>query len=59
MIVIAGVLAERIRRKREGYMPAPTSSYDRSNGMSRVPPEQLFSSLGQGRHGVEKQGTML
>lgn len=59
ILVIAGVLAERIRRKREGYMPAPTSSYDRNNGMSRIPPEQLFSSLGQGRSGVEKQGTML
>ncbi|ESZ99572.1 hypothetical protein SBOR_0045 [Sclerotinia borealis F-4128] len=49
LLVIAGVLAERIRRKREGYMPAPTNSYDRNNGMSRIPPQQLFSSLGQGR----------
>lgn len=59
LLVIAGVLAERIRRRREGYVPAPTSSYDRSTGMSRVPPEQLFSSLGQGRSGVEKRGMVL
>ncbi|KAF7952779.1 hypothetical protein EAE96_006005 [Botrytis aclada] len=54
LIVVAGVLAERIRRKREGYMPAPTNSYDRNNGMSRIPPQQLFSSLGQGRTAAEK-----
>ncbi|KAB8299198.1 hypothetical protein EYC80_001294 [Monilinia laxa] len=54
LLVVAGVLAERIRRKREGYMPAPTNSYDRNSGMSRIPPQQLFSSLGQGRAGAEK-----
>ncbi|KAH6675609.1 cortical protein marker for cell polarity-domain-containing protein [Halenospora varia] len=58
-MVVAGVIAERIRRKREGYIPAPTNSYDRSAGMSRVPPEQLFGSLGQSRVGVEKQSTMI
>ncbi len=59
LIVVAGVVAERIRRKREGYIPAPTASFDRGNGISRVPPEQLFSSLGQSRMGVEKQGNMI
>ncbi|TEY33292.1 hypothetical protein BOTCAL_0685g00030 [Botryotinia calthae] len=54
LLVVAGVLAERIRRKREGYMPAPTNSYDQNNGMSRIPPQQLFSSLGQGRTAAEK-----
>jgi hypothetical protein len=54
LLVVAGVLAERIRRKREGYMPAPTNSYDRNNGMSRIPPQQLFSSLGHSRTAVEK-----
>lgn len=57
LLVIAGVVAERIRKKREGYSPAPTSAF--SGGMSRVPPEQLFSSLGQGRSGVEKQSTLI
>ncbi|KAF4634869.1 hypothetical protein G7Y89_g3219 [Cudoniella acicularis] len=59
LMVVAGVIAERVRRRREGYLPAPTNSYDRSAGMSRVPPEQLFGSLGQSRTGVEKQSTMI
>lgn len=59
LIVMVGYLAERIRRKREGYMPAPTASFDRSNFMSRVPPDELFSSLGQGRSGVEKKSTQI
>ena len=54
LLVIAGVLAERIRRKREGYMPAPTNNFDRNTGMSRIPPKELFGSLGHGRSGVEK-----
>lgn len=58
-LVIAGVVAERVRRKREGYIPAPTASFDRSQGLSRVPPEQLFGSLAQGRSGVEKQSTRI
>jgi hypothetical protein len=59
LLVVAGVVAERIRRKREGYMPAPTSTYDRGNGMARIPPSQLFSSLGQNRTGIEKQSTRI
>ncbi|RDL34508.1 Uncharacterized protein BP5553_07636 [Venustampulla echinocandica] len=57
-MVVAGVVAERIRRKREGYVAAPTASYDK-DGMSRIPPEQLFGSLGQGRSGIEKQSTRI
>ncbi|KAG0650835.1 Bud site selection RAX2 [Hyphodiscus hymeniophilus] len=59
LLVIIAYFAERYRRKREGYMPAPSATFDRNNGMSRIPPSQLFSSLGQGRSGVEKQSTML
>jgi hypothetical protein len=59
LLVLIGFFAERIRRKREGYVPAPTSTFDRAGGMSRIPPSQLFSSLGQGRSGVEKQSTMI
>ena len=59
LLVIIAYFAERYRRKREGYMPAPTASYDRNTGMSRIPPSQLFGSLGQGRSGIEKQSTML
>jgi len=59
LIVIAGVIAERVRRKREGYMPAPTNSYDRNNAMSRIRPDELLSNLGQGRSGIEKQSTRI
>jgi hypothetical protein len=59
LLVIGGVLAERIRRRREGYRPAPTASFDRNNGMQRIPPEQLLGSLGQNRTGLEKQSTMI
>lgn len=52
LLVIAGVLLERLRRRREGYMPAPTG--DRHSGISRIPPGQLFSSLPQGRAAAEK-----
>jgi hypothetical protein len=44
LIVGGGVVAERIRRKQQGYEPAPTWS-DKSTTMGRVPPEDLFSSL--------------
>jgi hypothetical protein len=59
LLVLIGIVAERIRRKREGYVPAPTSTYDRDNGLSRIPPSQLFNSLGQNRSGVEKKATMI
>ena len=59
LIVLAGIIAERIRKKREGYMPAPTSSYDRGAAMTRMPPQQLFSSIGQNRSGIEKQSTLI
>ena len=45
LMVVAGIIAERVRRKREGYMPAPTNMYDKSNQMSRLPPEQIFGTL--------------
>lgn len=49
LIVVAGLLLDRYRKKREGYVPAPTSMYDRGGGMSRIPPEELLDSLGKGR----------
>ncbi|PMD40140.1 cellular morphogenesis protein [Hyaloscypha variabilis F] len=59
LLVVAGLIADRLRKRREGYSYVSTDAFDRSGGMSRVPPEQLFSSLGQGRSGVEKQSTMI
>jgi hypothetical protein len=47
LIVVAGLLLDRLRKKREGYMPAPTSMYDRGSGMQRIPPEELFGQVGR------------
>ncbi|KAK9773467.1 putative Cellular morphogenesis protein [Seiridium cardinale] len=52
LIVVAGLLLDRYRKKRDGYVPAPTSMYDRGGGMSRIPPEELLDSLGKGRAGA-------
>ncbi|CAD6504140.1 BgTH12-05877 [Blumeria graminis f. sp. triticale] len=61
VVVVGGICVERIRKKREGYTPAPTSGIDRGNSMTtRVPPDKLFGSLGQGgRKAVEKQAALL
>ncbi|KAK0730817.1 cortical protein marker for cell polarity-domain-containing protein [Lasiosphaeris hirsuta] len=52
LIVLAGLFLDRLRKKREGYIPAPTSMYDRGSGMQRIPPHELLESLGKGRPGV-------
>ncbi|KUI62749.1 Polarized growth protein rax2 [Cytospora mali] len=52
LIVVAGMAMERLRKKREGYVPAPTSMYDRGSGMQRIPPHELLESLGKGRPGA-------
>lgn len=51
LIVVAGMAMERLRKKREGYVPAPTSTYDRGSGMQRIPPQELLESLSKGRPG--------
>jgi len=55
LIVVAGVLISYIRRRREGYVPAPTmAGAEKSSAMQdRLPPESLFSSVGPnaGRQG--------
>ncbi|KAF2146838.1 uncharacterized protein K452DRAFT_219281 [Aplosporella prunicola CBS 121167] len=43
LIVVAGIIAERIRRKREGYVPAP--QMDKGGNMSRIPPEHILGNL--------------
>lgn len=45
LLVVAGIAAERIRRKREGYMPAPTQMGDKNANMSRIPPEHILGNL--------------
>ncbi|ORY66457.1 cortical protein marker for cell polarity-domain-containing protein [Pseudomassariella vexata] len=52
LIVVAGLALDRYRKKREGYVPAPTSMYDRGSGMQRIPPHELLDSLTKGRPGV-------
>ncbi|KAI0911612.1 cortical protein marker for cell polarity-domain-containing protein [Ustulina deusta] len=52
LIVVAGLALDRYRKKRDGYMPAPTSMIDRGSGMQRVPPHELLDSLGRGRPGA-------
>lgn len=50
LLVVAGTIAHRIRRKREGYVPAPTSSFDKGANLDRVPPERLFGSMAESRN---------
>ncbi|KAI1208745.1 cortical protein marker for cell polarity-domain-containing protein [Annulohypoxylon truncatum] len=52
LIVLAGLALDRYRKKREGYIPAPTSMFDRGSGMQRIPPHELLHSLNQGRPGA-------
>ena len=52
LLVVAGIILDRLRKRREGYTPAPTSMYDRGSGMKRIPPHELLESLGKGRPGA-------
>jgi hypothetical protein len=52
LIVVSGIILDRLRKKREGYVPAPTSMYDRGSGIKRIPPNELLESLGKGRPGA-------
>ena len=49
LLVVAGILIERYRRRQEGYSPAPTRYFDKTSNMGRIPPEQLFGRLAQSR----------
>ncbi|RKF58068.1 Polarized growth protein rax2 [Golovinomyces cichoracearum] len=61
IILVAGLLVERLRKKEEGYSPAPTSNYERGIPIaSRVPPEQLLESISQGgRKKIDNQATYI
>lgn len=52
LMVLAGIILDRLRKKREGYSPAPTSMYDRGSGIQRIPPHELLESLGRSRPGA-------
>ncbi|KAL8923560.1 MAG: hypothetical protein Q9208_004506 [Pyrenodesmia sp. 3 TL-2023] len=47
LLVVAGILLERYRRRAAGYQPAPTTYPDKTSNMGRIPPDQLFGRLGQ------------
>lgn len=49
LLVVAGILIERYRRKHEGYTQAPSNYFDKTSNMGRIPPEHLFGQLGQSR----------
>ncbi|KAM4054974.1 cortical protein marker for cell polarity domain-containing protein [Hirsutella rhossiliensis] len=49
LMVLAGIILDRLRKKREGYTRAPTSMYDRGSGIQRIPPHELLESLGKSR----------
>lgn len=50
LIVVAGILIEKYRKRHENYSRAPTT-YDKTSNMGRIPPEHLFGRLGQGGRG--------
>ncbi|KKK20710.1 hypothetical protein P175DRAFT_0445334 [Aspergillus ochraceoroseus IBT 24754] len=53
LIVIAGVIFNKIQRRRQGYMAAPQGvGTDRPSTMRRLPPEYLFNSLKQPNPGA-------
>ncbi|KAL2175413.1 cortical protein marker for cell polarity-domain-containing protein [Thermothelomyces heterothallicus CBS 202.75] len=45
LIVAGGLVLDRVRKKREGYIPAPTSMIDRGSGIARIPPHELLEGL--------------
>ncbi|KAF9894964.1 hypothetical protein FE257_004587 [Aspergillus nanangensis] len=53
LIVIAGVIFNKIQRRRQGYMPGPqTLPQHPPSAMQRLPPEYLFNSLKQPNPGA-------
>lgn len=46
LIVLLGVLASYIRRRKEGYQPAPTQLEKSASIQDRVPPAFLFGNVG-------------
>ena len=51
LLVIGGVVAAKIRRRREGYRQAPGGPTIGEANLERLPPGQLFGDVGGGRGG--------
>jgi len=48
LIILAGMILNRVQRKRAGYSTLPSVPYqDKNMNINRVPPERLFASMGQ------------
>jgi hypothetical protein len=48
LIVLVGIIIDRIQRRRNGYNSIPNTTYtDKQPNITRVPPEHLFGGLGQ------------
>jgi len=45
LLVVAGILMERYRRRREGYVPMQSMRAGQHDNLGRIPPERLFGSL--------------
>ncbi|ERF74467.1 hypothetical protein EPUS_03905 [Endocarpon pusillum Z07020] len=45
LVVLLGVIIDRIQRRRSGYTRIPANHTDKSSNINRVPPETLFGSL--------------
>ena len=51
LLVIGGIIAARIRRAREGYMPAPGTPPISETSLDRLPPDRLIGNLEDRRQG--------
>lgn len=47
LIILIGLIIERVQRKRQGYSAIPAFYTDKNSNLGRVPPEHLFQSLGR------------
>jgi len=51
LLVIGGVIADRIRRAQEGYTKAPMSPAIGEGSLERIPPEALIGDMEERRRG--------
>jgi len=51
IIVLILLWLDALRKAREGYIPAPTSMYDRGAGIERIPPQEMLEFLSKGGRG--------
>ena len=37
ILVVIGIITEKVRRRNNGYTPAPTAYFDKTSNMDRIP----------------------